>query len=207
MMSMSFTLPKLNYSFSALEPHIDKETMEIHHGKHHQGYVDKLNKAVESTLEAQGKTLEELLVNLDSLPDKMVKTIRNTAGGHLNHSLFWDMLSPDGGGEPKNEFAKDISSSFGSFTKFQEEFTLKASSLFGSGWTWLVKDNNGLSVVNTFNQDSPISNGQIPILALDLWEHAYYLKYQNRRADYIAAFWQVVDWNRIEQKHSKLKIN
>lgn len=207
MMLMSFTLPKLNYSFSALEPHIDKETMEIHHGKHHQGYVDKLNKAVEGTSEAQGKTLEELLTNLDSLPGEMVKTIRNTAGGHFNHSIFWEMLSPDGGGEPKGKLAEDISSSFGSFTKFQEEFTLKASSLFGSGWTWLVKDKNGLSVINTFNQDSPISNGQIPILALDLWEHAYYLKYQNRRAEYIDAFWKIVNWNQVLINYQKLLIS
>jgi superoxide dismutase, Fe-Mn family len=205
MMFMSFTLPKLNHSLDALEPHIDKETMEIHHGKHHQGYINKLNETIEANSELQGKSLEELLTNLDSLPAKASKAIRNTAGGHFNHSLFWEILSPNGGGEPKGKLAEEITKTFGTFQNFKEEFNLKASSLFGSGWTWLVKDKGKLVITTTPNQDSPVSNGQVPLLALDLWEHAYYLKYQNRRPDYIYAFWQIVDWDKIEKRYSKLK--
>jgi superoxide dismutase, Fe-Mn family len=194
---MTFTLPDLDYDHSALEPHFDKQTMKIHHGKHHQGYINKLNEALSKHPDLQTKTLEELLTSLDSLPQDIKAPVTNTAGGHFNHSLFWKVLSPNGEGEPAGELANEITNTFGSFAKFKEEFTQKATSLFGSGWTWLVRDNKKLAIVNTSNQDCPLSNNQAPLLCLDLWEHSYYLKYQNLRPEYIAAFWQLVNWSKV----------
>lgn len=201
-----FELPALPYSFDALEPHIDAKTMEIHHTKHHGTYVTKLNEALEKWPEGQGKTLRELLANLESIPDEAIrKAIRNHGGGHYNHSLFWRMMGPPSpkateGQAPSGELADAINSTFGDFTKFKEEFTKAATGVFGSGWAWLVVDSAGkLKVVTTPNQDSPISQGQKPILGLDVWEHAYYLKYQNRRPEYIEAWWNVVNWDQVAE--------
>jgi superoxide dismutase, Fe-Mn family len=196
---MAFTLPALPYSPDALEPHIDKATMEIHHGKHHNAYVTNLNKALESAPELQSKTIEELLANgLAIVPDSIKIAVRNNGGGHANHSLFWKLLSAQGGGAPSGEIASVITATFGSFDAFKEKFNAAATTRFGSGWAWLVKDAAGkFEILSTANQDSPLSDGKKPILGLDVWEHAYYLKYQNRRPDYIAAFWNVVNWNEV----------
>jgi Fe-Mn family superoxide dismutase len=199
-----FTLPKLPYAVSALEPHIDRQTMEIHHGKHHKGYVDNLNSAVKGTaLEKQ--SIEQILSNISSQPEK----VRNNAGGHYNHSLFWQILSPKGGGEPKGRLVQDINRNFKSFNAFQEEFNEKAKGVFGSGWAWLCMNNNGnLFITSTPNQDNPLMNLQsvergTPIMGLDVWEHAYYLKYQNKRADYVSAFWNVINWNEVNKLYEQ----
>lgn len=190
-----FSLPALPYAYNALEPYIDKQTMLIHHTKHHQAYVDNLNKALEAETSLHGKTLFELLSNLDSLPATIRTAVRNQGGGHFNHSLFWTMMAPDISKAPSGNLAAQITKTFGSFAKFQEEFNAKAKTVFGSGWAWLVSDAKGnLSIISTLNQDAPISNGLTPILGLDVWEHAYYLKYQNRRPDYISAWWDVINW-------------
>ncbi|HVY78946.1 MAG TPA: superoxide dismutase [Solirubrobacterales bacterium] len=192
---MAYSVPDLPYPYDALEPHIDEETMRIHHDKHHQAYVDKANGALEGT-EWADKDVEEVLKNLSSLPADKQGPVRNNAGGHYNHTLFWQMMSPDGGGEPSGELAEAINSAFGSFDAFKEEFKNAGIARFGSGWAWLVKNADGsLAVISTANQDSPISDGQTPLLGADVWEHAYYLKYQNKRPEYLDAFWNVVNWD------------
>lgn len=197
---MPFELPKLPYTLDALEPHIDARTMEIHHGKHHAAYIANANKALEGTPWAD-KPVEEVLRSLDSLPDDKRTAVRNNAGGHANHTLFWQVLAPagkGGGGQPTGAIADEINKAFGSFDAFKEKFAAAAATRFGSGWAWLGLDKNGaLHVGSTPNQDSPIMEGHTPILGLDVWEHAYYLNYQNRRPDYIAAFWNVVNWTKV----------
>lgn len=201
-----FKLPELSYSFDGLEPHIDAKTMEIHYTKHHQGYVNKLNKAIEgySDLEEED-SIEEILAVSSSIPDDIKTAVINNGGGHYNHSLFWKSMSPDGGGEPKGDLAEALKEKFGSFNDFKEEFNNAASTVFGSGWAWLVFDGDELKVVKTKNQDNPISDNQKPLLGLDVWEHAYYLKYQNKRPDYIEAFWNVINWNEIEERYKENK--
>lgn len=199
---MAFELPKLAYAYDALEPHIDARTMEIHLTKHHQTYITNLNAAVEKTPELAGKSLEALLGNLNAAPEAVRTAVRNHGGGTYNHNLFWEVMAPKKGGAPKGELAKAIDASFKSFDAFKEEFTKSAIGRFGSGWAWLVKKGSGLAVVSTANQDSPLSDGLTPILGLDVWEHAYYLNYQNRRADYVTAWWNVVNWDAVAGKFS-----
>jgi superoxide dismutase, Fe-Mn family len=196
---MAYSVPDLPYPYDALEPHIDEATMKVHHDKHHQAYVDKANAALEGT-EWADKDVEEVLKNLSSLPEDKQGPVRNNAGGHYNHSLFWQMLSPDGGGEPGGEIGSAIADAFGSFDSFKDQFKAAGIGQFGSGWAWLVHDGSGLAVAKTPNQDSPISSGQTPLLGCDVWEHAYYLKYQNKRPDYIDAFWNVVNWDYVGQR-------
>lgn len=191
-------LPELPYAYDALEPHIDAKTMEIHHGKHHQGYVNKLNAALEGHPKLAGKTLEELLSKIHDLPQAVQPAIRNNGGGHANHSMFFAHLSPNGGGTPGGEIGSAISNAFGGFDTFQKKFEEAATSRFGSGWAWLVVTGGGeLSVLSTGNQDNPLMMGHTPIMGLDVWEHAYYLNYQNRRADYVKAFWNIVNWEQV----------
>jgi len=195
---MTHKLPDLPYDYNALEPYIDAKTMSIHHGKHHQGYVNNLNTALEKYPDLQNEALVELLADLDTIPADIRTAVRNNGGGHANHSLFWRCMSPQGGGEPKGNLAEAINKSFGSFGNFKEQFTKAAATRFGSGWAWLCVDGNDkLIVTSTPNQDNPISEGLVPILGLDVWEHAYYLNYQNRRPDYIAAWWNVVNWDEV----------
>ncbi|MGA2976860.1 MAG: superoxide dismutase [Spirochaetia bacterium] len=195
---MPFTLPDLPYPFNALEPHIDAKTMEIHHGKHHATYVAKLNAALEKAPLLQNRPIEDILRSLDTVPADLRTAVRNHGGGHLNHSLFWKMLSPKGGGKPNGTLASVIDKSFGSFDAFKEQFSNAAANLFGSGWAWLCADSAGKLVVTSLpNQDSPVLQGLKPLLGLDVWEHAYYLKYQNRRPEYIAAFWDIVSWEQV----------
>ena len=195
---MAFTLPTLPYSYDALEPHIDEATMKLHHGKHHQAYVDKLNAAIAAS-EWESKSLDEIMVSLDKVPDKIKAAVRNNGGGHYNHSLFWQWMSPTGGGEPTGKVAEAINAKFGSFAKFKEEFEAAGMSRFGSGWVWLIQDGGELSIVTTPYQDCPVSEGKKVLLGNDLWEHAYYLKYQNRRPEYLAAWWNVVNWNKVTE--------
>jgi Fe-Mn family superoxide dismutase len=199
---MAFTLPPLPYPADALEPHIDKMTMEIHHDKHHGAYVTNLNKALESAPELQNKTVEELLANnLATVPDPIKTAVRNNGGGHANHSLFWNLLSKNGGGAPKGEIESVITSNFGSFDSFKEKFNAAATGRFGSGWAWLVKGAGGnFEIISTANQDNPLMEGKKPVLGLDVWEHAYYLKYQNRRPEYIAAWWNIVNWDEVNKQ-------
>jgi superoxide dismutase, Fe-Mn family len=197
---MAFELPKLAYAYDALEPHIDARTMEIHHTKHHQTYITNLNNAVEKTPELQGKSLEELLSGINSLPEGVRGVIRNHGGGTHNHNLFWEVMAPNAGGAPTGDLAKAIDASFTSFDNFKTEFATAATTRFGSGWAWLVKKDSGLAVISTANQDSPLMDGMTPILGLDVWEHAYYLNYQNRRPDYITAFWNVISWDAVAAK-------
>lgn len=201
----NFQLPELPYAYDALEPHIDKETMNIHHTKHHNAYVTKLNAALDGHSEFEGQSIEDILKDLDKLPEDIRTAVRNNGGGHANHSLFWVTLSKDGGGEPVGNVKQAIDEKFGSFDAFKDTFANAAATRFGSGWAWLVVDNGELEVTSTLNQDSPISDGKSPILGLDVWEHAYYLKYQNKRPDYIDAFWNVVDWNKVEELYNKEK--
>ena len=196
---MPFSVPDLPYAYDALEPHIDEATMRVHHDKHHQAYVDKANGALEGT-EWADREVEDVLQNLASLPADKQGPVRNNAGGHYNHSLFWQMLSPDGGGEPGGDLGAAITDAFGSFDAFKEEFKNAGIARFGSGWAWLVKDGSGLAVVSTPNQDSPISDGKTALLGCDVWEHAYYLKYQNKRPAYLDAFWNVVNWEYVSQR-------
>ncbi|GGM31440.1 superoxide dismutase [Mn] [Paraliobacillus quinghaiensis] len=200
-----FELPELPYAYDALEPHIDKETMNIHHTKHHNTYVTKLNAALEGHADLQNKSLEELLSDLDSLPESVRTAVRNNGGGHANHSLFWTLLSPNGGGEPTGELASAIKDSFGSLDDFKEKFKAAATGRFGSGWAWLIVDNGNLVITSTPNQDTPVMEGKKPILGLDVWEHAYYLKYQNKRPDYVAAFWNVVNWDEVAKLYQAAK--
>jgi superoxide dismutase, Fe-Mn family len=199
---MAYSVPDLPYDYNALEPHIDEATMKVHHDKHHQAYVDKANAALEGT-EWADKDVQEVLENLSSLPDDKQKPVRNNGGGHFNHSLFWQMMSPDGGGEPDGDLASAIEEAFGSFDDFKGQFKDAGVNQFGSGWSWLVHDGSGLAVVSTANQDSPVSDGQTPLLGCDVWEHAYYLKYQNKRPDYIDAWWNVVNWDFVGQRFSE----
>lgn len=195
---MAFTLPPLPYSYDALEPHIDEATMKLHHGKHHQAYVDKLNAAIAAS-EWESKSIDEIMVSLDKVPDKIKAAVRNNGGGHYNHSMFWQWMSPTGGGEPTGKVAEAISAKFGSFAKFKEEFEAAGMSRFGSGWVWLIQDGSELSITTTPYQDCPVSEGKKVLLGNDLWEHAYYLKYQNRRPEYLAAWWNVVNWNKVTE--------
>ena len=195
---MAFTLPDLPYPHDALEPHIDKMTMQIHHGKHHQGYTDKLNAALEGHSNLQGKSIEDILRNIDQVPEAIRTAVRNNGGGYANHSLFWTVMAPDGGGAPSGDLADALADTFGSFDDFKDKFSSAAGSRFGSGWAWLVVDGDGnLQVYSTANQDSPYMQGDTPILGLDVWEHAYYLHYQNRRPDYVSHWWNVVDWDQV----------
>lgn len=192
---MAFTLPALPYAHDALEPHIDKMTMEIHHGKHHNAYVTNLNKALESAPELAGKPIEELLANnLAIVPEGIRTAVRNNGGGHYNHTLFWTLMAPNAGGAPTGDLADAINAAFGSFDTFKEKFNAAGVGRFGSGWAWLIRGASGLEIVSTPNQDTPVMEGKSPILGCDVWEHAYYLKYQNRRPDYLAAWWNVVNW-------------
>jgi Fe-Mn family superoxide dismutase len=198
---MSFTLPKLNYSFDALEPYIDAKTMEIHHDKHHAAYVEKLNEALKGHDDLQTEDVVDLITNLDKVPEEIRTTVRNNAGGHANHSFFWDVISPKGGGEPSGEFASALSKTFGSLEDFKAKFKEAALGRFGSGWAWLCYQDGKLHVCTTPNQDSTVVENinHAPILGLDVWEHAYYLKYQNKRPDYVDAWWNVVDWRQAEK--------
>ncbi len=200
---MTFKLPKLDYAYDALEPHFDAMTMEIHHSKHHAGYTNKLNKALEGS--NLSFNIEELLQKLDELPAEIQVAVRNNGGGYYNHQLFWKFLSPNGGGEPSGELAEALNQTFGSFEAFKEAFNTAAKTQFGSGWAWLVLSDGQLEVLSTPNQDSPISEGKDVLLGLDVWEHAYYLKYQNRRPDYINAFWNIVNWKVVEERYQDLK--
>ncbi len=199
---MSFTLPALPYPTDALEPYIDKMTMEIHHGKHHNAYVTNLNKALESASGLSGQAIEQLLAdNCAAVPESIRTAVRNNGGGHANHTLFWQIMAPKAGGEPKGEVAQAIANTFGSFAGFKEKFTAAAIGRFGSGWAWLTVDGSGrLEVYSTANQDSPLMEGKTPILGLDVWEHAYYLKYQNRRPEYVEAWWNVVNWEEVGRR-------
>ncbi len=198
---MAYSVPPLPYPYEALEPHIDKLTMEIHHDKHHQAYVDKVNAALDGTPLADA-AIEDVLRDLSRVPEDKRGAVRNNGGGHYNHSLFWESMSPNGGGEPSGALSEAIASSFGSFADFQAKLKEAAINQFGSGWSWLVHDGSGLAVQGTPNQDNPISAGKRPLLGVDVWEHAYYLKYQNRRPDYLDAWWNVVDWGRVAERFS-----
>ncbi|MFP7171045.1 superoxide dismutase [Terribacillus sp. 7520-G] len=200
-----FELPELPYAYDALEPHIDKETMNIHHTKHHNTYVTKLNDAIAGKADLESKSLEELVAGVNELPSDVQTAVRNNGGGHYNHSLFWKLLSPNGGGEPTGEVASAIANKYGTFDKFKEEFAAAAAGRFGSGWAWLVVENGEVDIVSTPNQDNPVMEGKTPILGLDVWEHAYYLKYQNKRPDYISAFWNVVNWDEVERLYREAK--
>ena len=197
---MAHELPKLPYAYDALEPHIDAQTMEIHHTKHHQGYVTKLNAALEKAPDLQKTSLEELLRGIATVPEAIRTAVRNNGGGHANHTLFWQVMAPKGGGEPSGKLGDAISKTFGGFAAFQEQFTAAATTRFGSGWAWLVLLNGKLAIESTANQDSPIMEGKTPVLGLDVWEHAYYLKYQNRRPDYLTAWWNVVNWDKVAER-------
>ena len=197
---MPFQLPDLPYDHAALEPHIDAKTMEIHHGKHHQAYVDNANKALDGT-EWADRSLEDILASLEIMPEEIRTAVRNNAGGHANHSLFWTVMSPDGGGEPEGALADAIADTFDSVDKLKEQMNDAAVKRFGSGWSWLVWDGTGLAVYSTPNQDSPILNSDEPLLGIDVWEHAYYLNYQNRRPDYLAAWWNVVNWPEVARRY------
>ncbi len=203
---MAFELPALPYATNALEPHIDARTMEIHHGKHHNAYVTNLNKALEAYPDLQSKSIEELLTSLDSLPEAIRGAVRNNGGGHANHTLFWQVMGPGKGGEPTGELAAAINAAFGGFAAFKEKFAAAGATRFGSGWAWLLADKGGtVSITSTPNQDTPVSEGKTPILGLDVWEHAYYLNYQNRRPDYISAWWNVVNWDEVAKRYAAAK--
>ena len=199
---MAFTLPPLPYDFTALEPHIDAKTMEIHHGKHHQTYVNNLNAAIEKAPELASKSLDDLMRNVAKHPEAVRTAIRNNGGGHWNHSMFWQIMAPKAGGEPGGNLGNAIKTAFGDFGKFREQFSAAGVGRFGSGWAWLLNTGGKLSITSTPNQDNPLMEGQKAIMGLDVWEHAYYLKYQNRRPDYIQAWWNVVNWREIEKRFS-----
>jgi Fe-Mn family superoxide dismutase len=197
---MAFTLPPLPYDFAALEPHIDAKTMEIHHGKHHQTYVNNLNAAIEKAPELAKKSLDELMRNVSTIPEAVRTAVRNNSGGHWNHSMFWQIMAPKAGGEPAGNLGTAIKSAFGDFAKFREQFSAAGVGRFGSGWAWLINSGGKLSITSTPNQDNPLMEGKKAIMGLDVWEHAYYLKYQNRRPDYISAWWNVVNWKEVEKR-------
>jgi superoxide dismutase, Fe-Mn family len=201
---MAYEVPDLPYDYNALEPHIDEQTMRIHHDKHHQAYVDKANAALEGT-EWADKPVEEVLANLSSLPADKQGPVRNNAGGHANHSLFWSILGPNGGGSPSGDLGAAIDNAFGSFDAFKQQMVDAGVNRFGSGWAWLVLDNGQLAVTSAANQDSPIMEGQTPLLGIDVWEHAYYLNYQNRRPDYLAAIWNVIDWSAVAERYASAR--
>src|SRR5688572_21596804 len=202
---MAYELPKLPYGFDALEPHIDTQTMQIHHGKHHQAYVNNLNGALDKHPELHKKGLPELLAGINTVPEDIRGPVRNNGGGHANHSMFWQIMSPKGGGKPTGAVAAAIDAELGGFDKFKEAFTNAGITRFGSGWAWLSLDGGKLKVESTPNQDNPYMEGRTPILGVDVWEHAYYLKYQNRRPEYLAAFWNVIDWNAVNERYQKAK--
>lgn len=202
---MAYTLPQLPYAYDALEPHIDAKTMEIHHTKHHQAYINNVNTAIQGKPDLESKSVEDLVKGLAKVPEDIRTAVRNNGGGHANHSLFWTILSPTGGGNPSGELADAINAKFGSFDAFKDQFNKAATTRFGSGWAWLSVDKGSLVLESTANQDSPLSEGRSPILGLDVWEHAYYLKYQNRRPDYIAAFWNVVNWDEVSKRYAAAK--
>jgi superoxide dismutase, Fe-Mn family len=197
---MAFSLPALPYAYDALEPHIDARTMEIHHTKHHQAYVNNLNAAIEKAPELQGKSLDDLMRGINSVPESVRTAVRNNGGGHWNHSMFWELMGANKGGEPTGKLADAIKSAFGDFSKFKEQFAAAGAGRFGSGWAWLLNDGGKLSITSTPNQDNPLMDGKTAILGLDVWEHAYYLKYQNKRPDYIAAWWNVVNWDAVAKR-------
>jgi Fe-Mn family superoxide dismutase len=198
---MPYEVPPLPYDYAALEPHIDEQTMRLHHDKHHQAYVDKVNDALAGT-DLADKPIEEVIANLGAVPEDKRTAVRNNGGGHLNHTLFWESMSPDGGGDPSGDLASAIGDAFGSFDAFKEQFEAAGVGRFGSGWAWLVSDGGTLKITSSANQDNPISDGQTPLLGNDVWEHAYYLKYQNRRPEYLKAWWNVVDWSKVAERHS-----
>lgn len=202
---MTYTLPDLPYAFDALEPYIDEETMHLHHDKHHNTYVTNLNAAIEKHPELGEKTIEELLSDMDAVPTDIKTAVRNNGGGHANHSFFWKIMAPNAGGEPTGAIKEAIDEAFGDFATFKEEFKKAAAGRFGSGWAWLVMENGKLAITSTANQDSPLMEGKTPILGLDVWEHAYYLKYKNVRSDYIEAFWNVVNWEEVNNQLSTAK--
>jgi Fe-Mn family superoxide dismutase len=200
---MAFTLPELPYGFDALEPHIDTATMQIHHGKHHQAYVNNLNAAIEKAPELANKSLDELMRGIDTVPEAVRKAVRNNGGGHWNHSMFWKIMGPNAGGQPGGDVGKAINDAFGGFDKFKEQFAAAGVGQFGSGWAWLINDGGKLSITSTPNQDNPLMQGKNAILGVDVWEHAYYLRYQNKRPDYIAAWWNVVNWEEVEAHYAR----
>ena len=200
---MPFSLPALPYDFGALEPHIDAKTMEIHHGKHHQAYVNNLNAAIEKAPELANKSLDDLMRGINSVPESVRTAVRNNGGGHWNHSMFWEIMGPNAGGAPSGALGDAITSAFGGFDKFKEQWAAAGAGRFGSGWVWLVNDGGKLSITSTPNQDNPLMEGKTAILGLDVWEHAYYLKYQNKRPDYITAWWNVVNWAAVSKRFGK----
>ncbi|WP_275343617.1 superoxide dismutase [Enterococcus faecium] len=202
---MTYTLPDLSYAYDALEPYIDEETMHLHHDKHHNTYVTNLNAAIEKYPELGEKTIEQLLSDMDAIPTDIKTAVRNNGGGHANHSFFWEIMAPNAGGEPTGEIKEAINEAFGDFSSFKEEFKKAAAGRFGSGWAWLVMENGKLAITSTANQDSPLMEGKTPILGLDVWEHAYYLKYKNVRPDYIAAFWNVINWDEVNKRFEAAK--
>ena len=202
---MTYTLPDLPYAYDALEPYIDEETMHLHHDKHHNTYVTNLNAAIEKYPELGEKTIEELLSDMDAIPTDIKTAVRNNGGGHANHSFFWEIMAPNAGGDPTGEIKEAINEAFGDFSSFKEEFKKAAAGRFGSGWAWLVMENGKLAITSTANQDSPLMEGKTPILGLDVWEHAYYLKYKNVRPDYIAAFWNVINWDEVNKRFEAAK--
>ena len=202
---MAFSLPPLPYDYAALEPHVDEQTMRIHHDKHHATYVNNLNAALENQPELQNRSIEELLRDINSVPENIRTAVRNNGGGHANHTLFWEIMGPNGGGQPTGELAEAINQAFGSFEAFKEQFAKAATTRFGSGWAWLLADGGKLEITSTANQDNPIMEGRTAILGLDVWEHAYYLKYQNRRPDYISAWWNAVNWDAVSQRFNSAR--
>ncbi|GAB4144145.1 MAG: superoxide dismutase SodA [Planctomycetaceae bacterium] len=202
---MAYSLPDLTYAYDALQPHIDAQTMEIHHTKHHQAYINKVNAALEGHDDLAAKSIEDLVSDLGAVPEAIRTAVRNNGGGHANHSLFWTIMSPNGGGEPSGDLGEAIASTFGSFDNFKTEFSNAAATRFGSGWAWLTVNNGSLAVESTPNQDTPLSEGRTPILGIDVWEHAYYLNYQNRRPDYISAFWNIINWDEVANRFAAAK--
>ena len=200
---MAFEVPPLPYDYAALEPHIDEQTMRLHHDKHHATYVTNLNNALQSEQSLQEQSIEQLLQNIDNVPESIRTAVRNNGGGHANHTMFWEIMKPNGGGQPTGPIAEAINSSFGSFDAFKEQFVKAATTRFGSGWAWLVANGGKLEITSTANQDSPLMEGRTPILGLDVWEHAYYLKYQNRRPEYITAWWNTINWDAVNERFSK----
>ena len=203
---MAYTLPPLAYPYNALEPHIDARTMEIHHTKHHQAYINNVNNAIKGKADLENKSVEELIANINAIPEDIRNVVRNNGGGHANHTFFWTIIGPNAGGQPQGKVAAAINQAFGSFDAFKEKFAQAATTRFGSGWAWLSVTKEGkLEISSTPNQDSPLMEGKTPILGIDVWEHAYYLHYQNRRPDYIAAFWNVVNWQEVEKRFNAVK--